>query len=191
MIIRTMILSALCAAAVFSSGCRSLFRIDLTVVGERTALERQVLGTYEELGRDLTTYASVRGVQPDGSLQAPPPATDSQRLVLQAINNRRYNRDDLNTLLTNGVVGEANDGMLALLDMERLGNLDLSRDLVQQVIDEENRDREVIMERLMKTTPGVTENQRSEVAWIFATLNQDLAPEDSPIQTREGEWERK
>ena len=178
-------------ASFLLGGCGTLFEIDLTVVGEKTALERQVLGTYQDLGRDLTVYSSVRAVQPDGSLEPPPPTTESQREVLRAINNRRYNRDDLDTLLSAGVLGEANDGLVMMRQSEQLPVGDLTSDLVDQILEEENQDRETIIARLVKTTPGVTEGQRGEVAWIFAQLNQDLAPAGAPVQNREGEWRQK
>lgn len=172
------------------TGCSRLLGINLNIVGEKTSLERQVLGTYKELGQDLAVYASVRGVEPDGSLAPPTPMTDSQRAVLQAINNRRYNRDDLDAILAAGVVGEGSDGLLVKRD--NAGRpAPLRADLMEQIIEEENRDRRTILDRLMATTPGVTELERRDVAWIFAGLNQDLAPAGSSIQARDGSWSTK
>lgn len=180
------------AAPVLFGACSGPFLgINLQVVGEKTALERQVLGTYEEIGRDLSAYASVRGVNPDGTMRTPPRTTDSQAEVLQAFSNRKYNRDDLDTLLTNGIVGEGMDGMLAAPGAEAATDSSLNPALVSELISEENRDRAVIIERLMKTTPGVTEVDRAEVGWIFATLNQELAPAGARLQTKTGEWKTK
>jgi len=39
--------------------------------------------------------------------------------------------------------------------------------------------------------PGVRENQKGEVAWIFATLNQEAAPTGSSFQDRNGIWRAK
>lgn len=174
------------------TGCVSrLFGLNLYVIGERSSLERQVLGTYQEIGRDLSAYASVRGVNPDGTLKTPPKSTDSQARVLEAMGNRRYNRDDLDLLLTNGIVGEGADGMLAVLaEIPEL--LDqMTAPLITQLIAEENRDRGIIIDRLVRTTPGVTEENRGEVAWVFATLNHDQAPASSRIQAKTGEWKTK
>lgn len=170
------------------TGCSRLLGINLNIVGEKTSLERQVLGTYEELGTDLAVYASVRGVQPDGSLAAPTPMTESQRAVLQAINNRRYNRDDLDAILLSGAVGEGNDGLLVARENPTGPAVALKPELVAQIVDEENRDRQTIIGRLMATTPGVSEGNRGDVGWVFAGLNQDLAPTGSAIQARDGSW---
>lgn len=174
------------------TGCaQRLFGINLFVVGEKTSLEQQVLGNYAEIGRDLSAYASVRGVDTDGSLKPAPRTTDSQAQVLQALGNRRYNRDDLDTLLAGGVVGEGRDGKLVLLQQEPQAVGQMTPELVATLISEENRDRGIILERLMQTTPGVKEGDAAEVAWIFATLNQDLAPAGARIQTKAGAWKSK
>ena len=185
------IAAGLLAAVALLPGCAgNLFGLNLFVVGEKTALEKQVLGTYESIGADLSTYASVRGVNPDGTMKPPRDITESQAAVLLAMNNRQYNRDDLNTLLLAGIVGEANTGLLVRVDGAPAAT-DLSPALVDRIFEEENKDRSTIIERLMKTTPGATEENRAEVAWIFATLNQELAPKGSRIQTQLGEWTTK
>ncbi|MEO8377210.1 MAG: DUF1318 domain-containing protein, partial [Candidatus Sumerlaeota bacterium] len=102
-----------------------------------------------------------------------------------------YNRDDLDTLLANGIVGEGRDGKLAALkeDAQPVGQM--TPELVEKLVQEENRDRGIILGRLMKTTPGITADDGAEVGWIFATLNQDLAPVGAKIQTKAGAWKTK
>lgn len=181
--------ASLLLAAALSAGCAgSLLGINLFVVDEKTALEQQVLGTYESIGTDLSSYGSVRGVNPDGSINPPPPMTDSQREVMRAMNNRRYNRDDVNLMLQEGIVGEGSDGLLVILADPIPAAGGLTPTLAREVINEENNDRRTILERLMQTTPGVTEADRPEVQRIFATLNRDLAPAGARIQQADGGW---
>jgi hypothetical protein len=54
-----------------------------------------------------------------------------------------------------------------------------------------NNDRQLILARLVETTPAVTDEQLPEVFWIFATLNHDAAPAGSWIQDRQGNWRSK
>lgn len=183
----SLLLICLTALSIQSCGL-SLFNIDVNLVGEKSVLEQQVLGTYADLGRDLTVYASVRAVEPDGSLSAPPQTTNSQTEALRAMSNRRYNRDDLDALLSNGVVGEGNDGLLSVLDESRIPSTGLAEDLARQVIQEENQDRTVIIERLIATTPGIDASNATEVPAILAGLNRDLAPSGSQIQNSAGQW---
>jgi len=174
-----------------ASGCGGrLFDVNLFILGEQTTLEKQVLGSYEALGEDLLLYGSVRGVEPDGSLRTPPPATDSQRAALEAMRNREYNRDDIEALLTGGVVGEGADGLLAWRDGVRGAGI-LGAEEARRIVEEENADRETLVDRLMATTPGVGPTQEADVRWIFARLNQDDAPEGAWIADRDGTWRRK
>ncbi len=172
------------------TGCSgSLLDFNLFIVGEQTSLEKQVLGTYSSLGEDLLVYSSVRGVDEEGNLRLPPETTESERTAFEAMRNREYNRDDIELILRTGVAGETNDGKL----VPREGNLSatgLSRETIVRIFEEENNDRETILNRLMQTADGGTENAE-EISWIFATLNHDLAPEGSWIQRRDGSWSRK
>jgi len=184
---------AILAAMLLSSGCASsLFNVNLNVVGEQTALEKQVLGTYKSLGEDLMIYSSVRGVDEGGALKTPPPATASQRAACLAMKNREYNRDDVIRILRAGIAGEANTGLLtARAEAAALAIEGLTREQVMKIIDEENRDRAAVIERLVATTPGISKEQTVQVGRIFAGLNQDVAPGGAWIQNEDETWRRK
>ncbi|MDP6525162.1 MAG: DUF1318 domain-containing protein [Kiritimatiellia bacterium] len=175
------------------SGCTTpLVDVDLSVVGEKTALEKQVLGSYHALGEDLLIYSSVRGVDEDGSLKLPPPATPSQQAAFGALHDREYNRDDVERMLRTGVVGEANTGMLVVRDESKLREVDrLSREQVLALIREENGSRETILNRLVETTTGLDGSQQSEIVRIFAELNRDTAPIGAWVQNTVGTWEQR
>lgn len=173
------------------SGCGGPF-LDLNffVLDEQTSLEKQVLGSYSEIGSDLTAYSSVRGVSPDGSMQTPPEKTSSQQQAFNAMRNQRYNSDDVNRLLSNRIVGEGNEGLLVLEESVNPA-FGLTMDQVDQLIEEENRDRQILIDRLMETTVAETSDKRREVAWIFAQINQETAPAGTRIQMKNGEWKTK
>lgn len=168
-------------------GCGPLLNLNIKVIGEQTSLENQVLGNYAELGNELQSYGSVRGVDPSGALAPPKETTTSQQQVFAALQNRRYNNDDLMLLLRTGVVGEAATGFL---DQRKtnLEGLPFGQEQVTQLIEEENRDRTVLLERLQTTVFTEAENQQQEIIWVFATINQNAAPTGSAIQARTGEW---
>lgn len=180
---------ALLAAALLAAGCGRLFDVNLFVVGEQTALEKQVLGTYSALGEDLLVHASVRGVAEDGSLKVPPPATASQRAAFDAMRNREYNRDDVDALLAAGIVGEGIDGMLAPRP-EPHGVVDLTAEERTRAVEEENRDRVAVLARLVETS-GTGEADRAAVAAIFAGINRDAAPRGAWVERAAGQWSRK
>ncbi|HKK67753.1 MAG TPA: hypothetical protein VJ946_06055, partial [Bacteroidales bacterium] len=53
------------------SGC-TLAKVDVEMVSERTALENQVLGSYNSLDSQMLLAASVRGVDATGNISRPP-----------------------------------------------------------------------------------------------------------------------
>ncbi len=183
---------AIVLLSLLSTGCGKLFDVNLFFVGEQTSLERQVLGTYSALGEDLLVYGSVRGVSPDGSLRPSPATTESQRAAFNAMRNRQYNQDDIERLLAAGFIGEGNNGLLVRRASDTPGELEsLTAGQVAELVQEENNDRQLILARLVETTPAVTDEQLPEVFWIFATLNHDAAPSGSWIQDRQGNWRSK
>lgn len=180
----------LAAVLLAATGCTGrLFDFNLFIVGEQTSLERQVLGNYSALGENLMIYSSVRGVDEDGNLRPPPPATTSQRAAFDAMRNREYNRDDVDLLLRTSYAGERNDGLLEVRD-DSVPIARLTREQIDAVIAEENADRTTILDRLIQTTPGA-EDEPDEVRWIFARLNQDAAPAGTWVQDRRGRWNLK
>lgn len=180
------------AATLVAAGCSSLLNVSLNVVGEQTALEKQVLGTYKSLGEDLMIYSSVRGVDESGALKTPPASTDSQRAACAAMRNREYNRDDIRRILAAGVAGEGNDGRLVLRKEAATETVEgLTRAQVLELIEEENADRMVIVERLAATTPNVTGAQRTQIGGVFAQLNHEIAPAGTWLQNPDGSWRRK
>jgi len=172
---------------IFMTGCSgSLFNINLQVIGEQTALERQVLGSYADIGRDLGSYSSVRGVDPNGDLTEPPEVTTSQEAAFAALRNQEYNSDDVRSILNAQIAGTNSEGFL-----EQRNNLPdvyfLTEDQVEQLIEEENNDRRVLFDRL-KETVTYSPDQESEIISIFATINQEKAPNGTLIENEDGDW---
>jgi hypothetical protein len=181
MIQRPLALMLLCACAALSLGCQArLFDVNLFVVGEQTSLEKQVLGSYNALGENLLVYSSVRGVDPDGELRELPPATDSQRAAFAALRNREYNADDVQAILAAGLAGEGRDALMQWREED-----------ARRIVEEENADREVLLARLMQTTPGAAPTDEAEVRWILAGLNGGAAPAGAWIEGRDGTWRRR
>ena len=181
------------AVILVAAGCAGpLANVNLNVVGEQTALEKQVLGTYKSLGEDLMIYSSVRGVDETGALKVPPKATDSQRAACQAMRNREYNRDDIVKMLASGIAGEGNDGFLVIRGEVKADAIEgLTADQVGKLVEEENANRRTILDRLVETTPDLGKDQRVQVGRIFAGLNQETAPAGAWLQNDNGTWRKK
>ena len=65
------------------AGCtQKLVDVNVTIVDQKTALENQILGSYEELDNEVLLLASVRSVDEEGKLK---PTTEIPKGKLQAL----------------------------------------------------------------------------------------------------------
>ena len=87
-------------------------------------------------------------------------------------------------------MGENNRGYLELRPLERLQKDADYKKLVEQLLVEENHDRQIIMQRIIAINPEVQSADPAEVEKVFARLNRDNAKPGEWVQTPEGEWMR-
>lgn len=168
-----------------------LVSVDVTVVDERTALENQVLGTYEEINQDTLLLASVRSVDESGNLKEIPPMPQKKREAIRAMQRRQFNKDDIENFKALGCAGENNTGLLTFFSVKKAKDDPAFKKFSQQIIIQENEDRMVIMKRIVATNENFTENDLPRVQKIFASLNRTAARPGDLIQTETGEWIKK
>jgi hypothetical protein len=163
--------------------------VGVTVVDERTALENQVLGTYQELNQQVMLVASVRYIDPKGKLKQTPELPPGKKDVVRALQRVSFNKDDLNRYKSLGVIGENNDGGVTLLEPEKVPPDD--RAFVENLIKEENEDRLTIMSRVVETNETLSLTDLPRVHKMFAALNRDKALKGERIQLDNGKWVQK
>jgi uncharacterized protein YdbL (DUF1318 family) len=163
--------------------------VGVTVVDERTALENQVLGTYRELNQEVLLMASVRYIDPSGQLQQSPPLPPGKKEVIRALQRVSFNKDDLNRFKAMGVIGENKEGGVTLLSPEKVPAEEQA--FLDNLIKEENADREVIMNRVIETNETLSTKDLPRVHRMFAALNRDKAHPGEWVQRENGEWIQK
>jgi len=159
----------------------SLQAPEIKVTGERSLLEKQVLGSYQSFGRDLWMATSVRGL-PDSMVLG-----GERENLLKAIRRRRFNRDDRLRLLAAGWLGEAGSGLLEERP-QAMAPPAAEQELLTRLVRQENQDREVMLARLRRLHP---EEDADGLVRIFAGIQADEAPKGAWIQLAQGEWTRK
>ena len=163
--------------------------VGVTVVDERTALENQVLGTYQELNQEVLLVASVRYIDPKGKLQPTPEIPQGKKKVIRAIQRASFNKDDIDQFKRQGILGENNVGGLTLLAADKV-EAD-KKAFVDNLVQEENTDRTIIMQRVIETNEKLSEKDLPRVQKMFAALNRDKAQVSDMIQLDGGEWVKK
>jgi uncharacterized protein YdbL (DUF1318 family) len=165
----------------------SIHTPEMKFTGEKTALENQILGTYNQVKEDVWMVASVRAANPDSQITL----SEEKRAVLTAIQNREFNKDDIDEFKRDGVVGENAKGYLEIRPHERLNTDSALKQLVDRIVEEENSDRKIIMQRIIDINPNIQTTDQTEVEKVFAKLNQDSAKPGEWIQMPSEEWVRK
>ncbi len=169
----------------------SLVEVKVDVVGERTALERQVLGTFEELDRQVILMASVRSVDAAGHLVEVPPIPPEKRRVIRALQRMKFNRDDVDRFRARGYLGEGANGLLVFREAPPPGEGNDPEIFIKSIMAEENEDRLVVMKRVVQENENFKESDLEKVQKIFAHLNKDAAPAGTWVQREDGSWTRK
>jgi uncharacterized protein YdbL (DUF1318 family) len=177
------------------SAC-TLAKVDVSVVSERTALENQVLGSYNALTRDVLLVASVRGVDPTGAIKIPPKRSREQQNAVEAVQTLAFHEDDVDAFKRLGWVGENNEGQLTPFPMEKNEVPDdleafaarYTQGEFDAVVAQVNRARDVVMQRVVDTNPDLTDTDLPQVRRIFARLNRENALAGEKIQGEDGKW---
>jgi hypothetical protein len=124
--------------------------------------------------------SSVRGERPE------PKLTPLQREAVEAMMSRAFNKDDIDTLKQEQVVGEAKTGKLELLAPPEKPAL---AKRVTRLAEQENRDREVIIRRVVQQSPGLSDKDLPAVWRVFYRLNLQTAQPGDKVQREAGNWE--
>lgn len=171
------------------AGCSGkLVDVNVTIVDQKTALENQVLGSYEALGNDVLLLASVRSVDEEGKLKPAVEVPKGKMLALRALQRQEFNRDDIQEFKTTLCAGEGNDGMLKFFENDRTKTDPQYKVFVETIIAEENKDRLTILKRIVATNENFTADDLPKVQIISASLNRDNAKPGEKIQQETGDW---
>ncbi len=175
--------------AVFLASCSgTLVDINVTIVDQKTALENQVLGSYEELGKDMMLLASVRSVDESGKLKAVTEIPPGKMSAIRAMQRQEFNRDDIQMFKQTGCAGEGNDGLLVFFETEKTKTDPRFSKFSQAIIKEENEDRLAILHRIVATNESFSEGDLPKVQKIYASLNRDNARPGEKIQLEDDAW---
>ena len=167
-------------------GC-SIKAPEVQVTGEMTALEREVVGTYREMEEDTWMIASTRAAKAESEVKISP----EKRKVLDALQEQKFNKDDIDEFKRLGFVGEDNQGLLAIRPSGTLENDPERMSLVDEIVREENADREIIMERVVELNDTLKKSNREEILAVFAKMNRENSPKGTWVQRSDGSWVKK
>ena len=117
--------------------------------------------------------------------------SEEKKRVLEAMQNREFNKDDVDEFKKEGCVGENNQGLLELRPCAKLEKDPAYKALVERIVEEDNRDRKIIMRRVIEVNETIQPEDEAEAAAVFAKMNRDNAQPGEWIQLPDGKWTQK
>ncbi len=190
------IIAAAAAAAVITAGCSStpsclsIVPPAVNLTGEKTVIERQIVGDYMELEKDAWTVSSVKTTagkkNSSGRISGDPE-------LFKYIKVREFHSDKIKEYKSEGALGEGNTGYIQYMETKKYESSPAEKKILLSVIDEENLARKEIFSRSISASKG-SETEKGDLdsfGRIFAEEQRGLAAKDDWIQETSGKWGRK
>lgn len=173
-------------------GCaEKLIGVNVTIIDQKTALENQVLGSFQEIDSNMILLASVRSVDEEGKLKAVDPIPKSKRKAILARQRMEFNKDDIESFKSEGCAGENDQGFLSFFETGKTRNDASYKKFVIAILEEENESRLTILKRIVATNEAFGADDLPKVRRIYAGLNRDNAKKGELIQISDGKWIKK
>jgi hypothetical protein len=159
-------------------------------VAEPTAIERQLLGAYQRLDRELVWVSSVRGDAAPAPENEALDEADARALRMRLL--QRFNEDDLEQLQDWGCAAEGADARVLAVDCERVDDPTWTR-IRARVLREENEARAVIIEWAAAVVArkagrsSADAQGRAEMRAAYRELRRRAAEPDHLIEMDSGE----
>ncbi|HPS86949.1 MAG TPA: DUF1318 domain-containing protein [Spirochaetota bacterium] len=184
------------AAAIITAGCSStpscinIVPPNVNLTGEKTVIERQIVGDYMELEKDAWTISSVKTAVAKKNLSG---KMSGDPELFKYMKVREFHYDKIKEYKSEGALGEANTGYVQYMETKKYESSPAEKKILLTVIDEENRARKKIFDRLIFISKG-SEPEKAEIDFfgkVFAEEQRGLASKDEWIQENSGKWGRK
>ena len=167
----------------FWLGC-SIKAPEIAVTGEKTALENQVLGQFQQLDDKNGVIASTRSIDPL-------PDSVSSNRVFDAVHRQKFRNDELVELKRKHVIGEGNDGFLAIVSTDEHQTDSSLRQTVERLVNAENDDRRLIYAHMLASSGAKSTEMDSTARAHLVRLNHDQSEPGTLIQLPDGKWVEK
>ncbi len=198
---RTMIISILFSLCLFIFGgcsstpnfpsCISIKPPAIHITGEKTVIERQITGDYNEVEKDAWAVSSVKTL-PRETEQAKPAASADQELFM-ALKIREFHLEKISAYKKEGSLGETRTGLVQYIPVDEYEKNRDRREILLSVIKNENDARMTIFRRstFLALKREATEEEIASFGNQFAKEQRALALKNEWIQDDNGRWGRK
>ncbi len=157
----------------------------INITGEKTALERQLIGEYKEIEKDAWVTSTVM-VPSKGERRALGAIDES---MLRAIQMRELNLDRIRQYKDMGIVGEMYNGYIGIVDEKKLQSIK-DNEVIRSVINDENNARQIIFIK-SSDSKDAKDPKAIQFGYDFAKEQHAKAKKGDWIQKEDGRWVKK
>ncbi|HPI13576.1 MAG TPA: DUF1318 domain-containing protein [Spirochaetota bacterium] len=171
--------------------CLEISPPDIHLTGEKTVIERQIVGDYRELERDAWIVSSVK--TDVARSRGPAVVMGGDEALLRAVKIREFNEAKLRAYKDEGAVGEANTGLAVYMPQKRYESEAKEIAALLRLIEDENAARRTIFERSVARAATGEPSRRDIDAFgaAFAEEQAAMARKNDWVQDKTGKWVRK
>lgn len=193
------IISFVIVLQLFLAGCASggipscidIVPPKITLTGEKTALENQIIGEYSELEEDAWLLSSVKSnsiKNKNTSLK-----TVGDPLMFEAYRIREFHSEKIRIYKNEGAIGENRNGYIQYIPVSKYENDSNEKKVLTTLVNEENRVRNIIFKRslVLEGNQSPTKSQIDNFGKEFARQQYALALKDDKVQNNNGIWVNK
>jgi hypothetical protein len=173
-----------------SPSCCSIIPPNVNITGEKTVIERQIIGDYMEIEKDAWAISSVRTTASQGTVSGKM-AGDPELFKYTKI--REFHQDKIREYKNESALGENNKGFIQYIETKKYEMSPAEKKILLTLIDEENIARREIFTRFIYLSKESTPQENEIVFFgiLFAEEQRGLALKGEWIQQNSGTWERK
>lgn len=173
-----------------SPSCCLIAPPEINLTGEKTVIERQIVGDYMELEKDAWTVSSIKTpvAKTDAGAQG---SGDPE--IIKAIKVREFHSSRIREYKTEGAIGETSTGFISYVGTTQYESSPEIKKILLTVIEEENRARREIFVKTLSGSGGKepSKNEIDSFGKIFSEEQRALAQKGDWIQDNSGKWTRK
>lgn len=172
------------------SGC-SIVPPKINLTGEKTVIEKQIVGDYRELEEDAWVISSVKTTvsKSRGAVSA----AGGDRELFLAMKVREFHRDKIRAYKSDGAIGETSRGYIKYRVVVKYDRFKVQKDILFSVIKNENDARRTIFIKILikNGTKEPSEKEIDTFGRIFAGEQREIAQKNDWLQEESGRWVRK
>ncbi len=171
-----------------SPSCLNVVPPKVNLTGEKTVIERQIIGDYQEIEKNAWAISSVKrpstGTNPKG-------VRKGDAKLIAAMEIREQHLNEIGEYKKDGALGESNTGYLKYIKVAKYESDRLLKKQLMKIMQEENVARRTIFLRCTLSAGKEDETRAAAFGKTFAKERAALANKNDWIQESSGQWVRK